>query len=196
MITQVKTPHPFVYRFDNVLSSKECLLVENYVRKKFPFYSKIDAETRPWQDNQNEPYNSINDIKVKKIINNYRFLTSQFIFKCFNQPCVPTFTDIVLWQEGREMGLHIDNGEGKKELKELFTRTFTSVLYINDGFKGGETIIRGLNNTQHYISKPKKGSIIIFTSDSKSEHKVNRVTKGNRITSSSWFTLNKQDIEL
>ena len=191
MITQVNTGHPLVFRFDNVFSPEECLVIENYVKEKIDIKPNINTDIEPWHENQNINYNNIDDINIKKLINSYRFLTTQFIFYAFNQPSLPTFTDIVFWQEGRYMNFHVDDGYG--EVENLFTRVFSSILYINDDFEGGETVVKG---SPDYISKPKKGSIVFFKSDESCLHGVNKVLKGNRITVGSWFTLYKKDIEI
>jgi len=94
-----------------------------------------------------------------------------------------------------------------------YHRTISTVFYINDDYGGGETVIRtepwtddfirkvkqtnpkNLNEAAYnlgheisidseYVSKPKKGSVIIF--DSRCYHKANP-NWGNRITLPTWF---------
>lgn len=196
MIQKIQTGHPYVCRFDNVFSKDECLFIKRFVLNKFPIYDKINQEKPPFHENQNLSYNNVKEISVKKFLNCYRIITTQFIMDFYKQNSYPTFTDLVLWQTNRSMGYHVDNGYGLEKFDYLFTRSFSSVLYINDDYKGGETVIKGYNGSSDYISKPKTGSIIIFKSDHKCEHKVNKILTGNRITAACWFTLQKQDIEI
>jgi Rps23 Pro-64 3,4-dihydroxylase Tpa1-like proline 4-hydroxylase len=191
MITPIKTNHPLVYRFDNVLPVEDCLSLEQYLKYKVHYNPKIDLNLQPWHENQNLNYiNIVEGTDIKKIINSCRFLINQLIFFSYKQLCFPTYTDLVLWQKGRKMDFHNDNGNN--EIPEIYHRHFSSVLYINDEYKGGETVIKGSPN---YISTPKKGSVIIFKSDDSCRHKVNEVLEGNRITLSTWFTTNRNCIE-
>jgi predicted 2-oxoglutarate/Fe(II)-dependent dioxygenase YbiX len=191
MITPVNTGHPLVFRFDNILSSEECLIIENYVKNNINITQNTQSETLPWEENQNIYYHNVKDSNVKQLINVYRFLTSQLIFSSFNQLTLPTFTDIVFWQEGKSMPWHVDNGYNKDQ--NLSTRIFSSILYVNDDFEGGETLIKGSPN---YTSVPQKGSIIFFKSDKSCLHSVNKILKGNRITLASWFTIDKKHVEI
>ena len=70
------------------------------------------------------------------------------------------------------------------------TKSTWSVTYINDDYKGGETII------DNYVSIPKKGSIVIFTSDERCLHKVNTIESGTRIVVPIWLTRNIEQIEV
>ena len=56
---------------------------------------------------------------------------------------------------------------------------WTSILYLNDNFTGGNTIIEGER------IPPKKGSVI--TSKGELKHGVEEVTEGNRYTISVWY---------
>jgi predicted 2-oxoglutarate/Fe(II)-dependent dioxygenase YbiX len=190
-MNQYKTPHPYVFKFDNILNLKECSYIEDYVKNYIPSYNNINKFLKPWDDKQNIPYSLVKDDTIKIIMNCFRFLTSQFISHLYNQFTYPQFTDLVLWQKGRSFDYHIDNQSPGFE-----NRSFFSVLYINDNYKGGETIIKGYNGSPDYISQPKKGSSVVFTSDEKCMYKVNEIIEGDRITLISWFTLNKQDIEI
>ena len=85
-----------------------------------------------------------------------------------------------------------DNGyEDDKE--QFHMRKYSAVLYLNDDYDGGETIILKENSDEVEIkNNPKKGSVIIFRSDESCLHGVKTVTRGNRLTFGMWFT---DDIE-
>ena len=61
---------------------------------------------------------------------------------------------------------------------------FSSILYLNDGWEGGEIYFPRLNKT---IS-PKKGDFVFFPSDSiVSEHGIKEVRTADRITFATWL---------
>ena len=181
MITPVNTGHPLVFRFDNILSSEECLIIENYVKNNINITQNTQSETLPWEENQNIYYHNVKDSNVKQLINVYRFLTSQLIFSSFNQLTLPTFTDIVFWQEGKSMPWHVDNGYNKDQY--LSTRIFSSILYVNDDFEGGKLFVH--TGSSNRYPKLEKGTVIIFPSYLL--HGVDPVTKGTRHSCVTWM---------
>ena len=75
-------------------------------------------------------------------------------------------------------------------------RKYTTVMYINDDFEGGETVILKENSNEiEYISKPQTGSVLIFRSDESCLHGVKKIEKGERLTLSMWFTTEEQYLE-
>ena len=75
-------------------------------------------------------------------------------------------------------------------------RIYTSVMYINDDFDGGETIIQKENSNEiEYECKPQKGSVLIFKSDESCLHGVKVIDKGERLTLSMWFSIDEQYLE-
>ena len=72
----------------------------------------------------------------------------------------------------------------------LFTRTFTAITYLNDDYEGGETVVcektlAPWNLAKQLISKPKKGSVIIY--HSACFHKVNEIQDADRFTLAMFF---------
>ncbi len=59
----------------------------------------------------------------------------------------------------------------------------TSVIILNDDFKGGELVFR--ENLKIFKPPIRKGSLIIFSS--KIKHKVNKITEGKRYSLCCWF---------
>lgn len=77
------------------------------------------------------------------------------------------------WIVGASMGPHTDGYDGHSNL------AFSSVLYLNDNYEGGE-----INFPNHNIKiKPKKGSLIIFPSQDPFIHEVKPVLSGDRYMS-------------
>ena len=79
-------------------------------------------------------------------------------------------SEIVKRECGSFMGDHFDDGD-----------KFAFILYLNDDYSGGETIIE--NET---IIKPKTGRILLFTNGN-IMHRVNKVLSGTRFVISGWF---------
>tara|TARA_R100000306_G_C4281832_1_gene95481 strand:+ start:129 stop:575 length:447 start_codon:yes stop_codon:yes gene_type:complete len=77
--------------------------------------------------------------------------------------------EIVHWPTHSKMVPHKDPGD-----------RLSFIIYLNDDYEGGETIVDGLK------IKPKKGRLIIF-SNGLYEHSVNEITKGNRYTLIAWY---------
>jgi hypothetical protein len=57
---------------------------------------------------------------------------------------------------------------------------YTSVIYLNDNYDGGETVI------EEVVIKPKIGKIVTFEGP-KMLHGVNLITKGSRFTLPVWY---------
>jgi len=82
------------------------------------------------------------------------------------------------WQEGANMGPHADGYDGNKDL------AFSLVCYLNENYEGGEISFPGHNIT----IKPKKGSMIMFPSQTPFIHEVKPIISGDRYMStvSAW----------
>lgn len=88
---------------------------------------------------------------------------------------------LTVWDEGHGTGVHADNHKGA-EMVQL-----TTVVYLNDDYKGGE-----IHFPDFDISiKPKKGQAITFpafTADNPYMHGVNPIVGNNRYTLAMWHT--------
>lgn len=78
--------------------------------------------------------------------------------------------EIVKREKGSFMENHYDKGD-----------TLGFIIYLNDNYKGGETVLE--NETS--IS-PKKGRILLF-SNGQILHKVQEITEGTRYILAGWF---------
>ena len=191
MIHNIPTSNPLVFRFDNVLSKEECFFIKEYIDKNTNDQTNSLDNTRPWHNHQNIFYQNIDNFQVKTLVSSCNYIVSNLISHHYNELTYPTFTDLVKWVEGKDMPLHVDDGNG--EVEHLKNRMFSSVIYLNDDYEGGETIIK---SDKDYISIPKIGTCIIFKSDKSCLHGVNKVLKGKRFTLASWYTKNKHDLEI
>ena len=64
--------------------------------------------------------------------------------------------------------------------------TFTSILYLNDDFEGGQTVVGDK------IIKPEKGKIIFFNGN-QIKHKVLPIESGTRYTNPTWYITQKEE---
>jgi len=64
---------------------------------------------------------------------------------------------------------------------DISNHVWSSILYLNDNFKGGETIVGD------EIVKPETGKIIFFEG-AEVEHSVTMITKGVRYTIPCWYS--------
>lgn len=71
------------------------------------------------------------------------------------------------------------NGNKKSEHYDFDYHPYTSIIYLNDNYKGGETVV------EDKIIKPVKGKILTFPGN-KLIHKVNE-TFNERYTISTWY---------
>ena len=129
--------------------------------------------------------NSCNDLikYFKKNIKDIEKYRDTYILKYIYQPILkklnknigmfdfkkPDNMEIVKWPQGSFMDPHTDKGD-----------FLSFIVYLNDNFKGGETIINGIT------VKPKKGSIVIF-SNGHYLHHVNKVMDKERYTLIAWY---------
>ena len=95
-------------------------------------------------------------------------------------------------QRNGHFSAHTDNAYFDADGKFIYTspkRTFTSVLYLNDDYEGGELILNSVldENDQPIRLKPKKGEVVIFPSDVRFMHEVTPVTKGERYSVVGWY---------
>jgi len=182
---QQETGYPLVLRFDELASKEECVAIANYVFSKKNQPKESNNETLPWHQSDTIAYNQVDDQLVKDNIKKIKYAVSELASKAYGQTCFPHFSDLVLWREGKKMWWHKDNGY-EQDKGSLKPRIFSSICYINDDYDGGETLVK--QGEEIYTSTPKQGSVLIFTSDERCEHRVTEVTKGNRITLAMWFS--------
>jgi len=125
---------------------------------------------------------------IHHIMNDVRIRTSNLIRYRFNlnsnEFILPNDTQIVKWTEkeltelNNAMNIHSDNED--EDFHPSYYRTYSSILYLNEGYSGGETVIGGKT------IQPKKGKLVCFKSDIL--HKVNNLIGIDRYTMAMWFT--------
>ena len=174
------------------MPKEECEAIYNFTLNAKRDNLSDSSDKLPWETSDTILPSKIEDASIKTIIIKNIKILNDIISKEFNEQVYNHFTDIVLWRKGRKMGIHTDDGSNNNTDGEniLEPRHYSAVAYINDNYSGGKTFIR-LNENETYYSKPKAGSVLIFTSDKRCPHGVTEVTNGNRVTLASWFTRDK-----
>jgi len=184
--------------------NKHITVVDNFVDTKCCkqlFQYLINNTNQPYHNDNNMPwfignnifYQNITDAKIKTTVKNINYAVSNLISYLHNIEIYPHFCDLVLWREGQHMMRHVDDGSNllNDEGNCLKMRKYSAIIYLNEGYIGGETFLR-LTKTKDYISTPKTGSLISFRSDDKSAHGVKIIEKGIRGTIAMWFCTDKK----
>lgn len=93
------------------------------------------------------------------------------------------FPGIRKWSEGEFQPVHAD-GEGPGgEPNEAYIVDYGSVIYLNDGYEGGEIYF-----PEYGIElKPKPGTVVFFPSNNMYNHGVKPITSGIRYTSAQFW---------
>jgi|LakMenEpi03Aug12_release.lakeMendotaPanAssembly.Ray.scaffolds.fasta_scaffold863908_2 hypothetical protein len=149
---------------ENFLTNEESDYCINYHKKNF----NVNDKNLCFLHRQTEVLSCIGLLN-NGIIKNIYFKLNKFIKKIHNK-CSINYFQIVKWPEKECQEQHLDFDH----------HPFTSILYLNDNFEGGQTIV---GNT---VFPPVKNRIICFRGN-KILHKVNLITNGTRYTLPSWY---------
>lgn len=173
----------------NFVSKTHCNQIYNYLKEHTSQSFNLD-NTRPWFENNNIFYNKIADPYIKDLVRNYIIKLSVSISVNFKVEAYPHYTDLVLWNKGKSMEAHVDDGDGSNDQirKVLQPRHFSSIIYLNDSFTGGKTFV----GKKEF--KPEQGAALVFKSNIK--HGVTKVETGKRGTIASWFTKDFESLDL
>ncbi|HTW35335.1 MAG TPA: 2OG-Fe(II) oxygenase [Rhizomicrobium sp.] len=118
-----------------------------------------------------------------------RFL-AQTLLDQIALPRRPLYSDtaqLVRWHEGQELTPHADNIEPDGHPNATPHRAFSSLIYLNDDYDGGETYFPGYG----VRLAPSAGALVLFGAGPQYVHGVTRVTRGQRYTYAGWFTFDK-----
>ena len=171
--------------YDDVIDKDDRDKLINFVKSNM---KESNDEKYPWFENNNFEFLSIKDLKIRAVINSYRFKLTQIVNNSYQKIVYPVWTDLVVWNKNKEMEQHIDNGYDDPK-NFFYHRHFSTVTYLNDDFEGGETFV--IDDGIEKIIKPKAGRVLIMLSDSRCPHGVKKITNGFRITLPIWYTMNK-----
>lgn len=91
---------------------------------------------------------------------------------------------LVKWKPGQSMPPHADNTELDGRPNATPFRDFASVVYLNDGYRGGELCFTRLGRR----IAPRKAMLVAFRGGVEHAHGVSEIEGGLRYTMPGWFT--------
>ena len=103
----------------------------------------------------------------------------------------PLWTDTVqlnIWERGSFLPCHTDNSNPDGTSHSTPWRDFSSIVYLNDDYEGGELYF----TAQDRVLKPRRGMLVAFSAGYHHEHGVLKVTRGRRITMPAFYTFDKR----
>ena len=120
------------------------------------------------------------------VMKNFQIAAARRIeeFYRLTQPIYADTVQLVLWSEGLHMPAHADNANPDGSAHGMAWRNFSSIVYLNDDYDGGELYFTALDMQ----IKPKAGMLVAFTAGFHHEHAVLKVTRGERITMPAFYT--------
>lgn len=103
----------------------------------------------------------------------------------------PLWTDTVqlnVWEKGSCLPPHTDNSNPDGSAHSTPWRDFSSIVYLNDDYEGGELYF----TAQDRVLKPQRGMLVAFSAGYHHEHGVLKVTRGRRITMPAFYTFDQR----
>lgn len=161
----MKQPHN-LYVEDNFLSPEECATIIGLYKKASEVITKPHCSYVPIGDPDAEhmpmKHELVEDIWFRQSVISKRLAGA-----------VMQWAQIYKWKQGQKMGLHNDVASRHT--------VYTSVLYLNDDFEGGETQLEDGTTIV-----PKQGRIFFYDGISYF-HRVKQLNSGTRYTIASWY---------
>ena len=174
---------------DDFLTIDECNSLIDYLKNNLV----LDLSEDFWHG-RTLGCTNINDVFIRKLVEQIHYRISNICVRSFDEDVIyPEYSNLVYWAPGMVLDAHADNFFLHDPSAEHYTshRDYSSVIYLNDDYVGGETFF-----VDNRDIKPKVGKMILFTSGKDDVHGVREVISGDRFTMSLWFTKNKEKIHI
>ncbi len=158
----------------NFLNSDKCQqIISLHLNKRYKY--AIGGNSR-WSGKviQFENILDFEDNAIKCELNKARFLLISFLRDVFKKDYYPINYQVTSWPEGYDLEIHKDNFHPNV--------TISSIIYLNDNYKGGETFF-----SEDDVVQPQVGSAVVFSGKSL-PHGVKKINEGVRYTICMWFT--------
>lgn len=105
-------------------------------------------------------------------------------FYALTRPLYADTVQLNVWAPGACLPPHTDNSNGDGSRHPSYWRDFSSVVYLNDDYEGGELYF----TAKDAVLKPRRGMLAAFSAYHGHEHGVLRVERGRRITMPAFYT--------
>jgi hypothetical protein len=171
-----------IYEIPNFLDDETCDILIDYFKT---CNQRSEWQTDKFFHGRTLSPSEICDEGIKKRMEIFKSKTLQTISKLFHEHYVfLEFWDLVHWPVGFKMEAHADNIYPDKTPNTCSHRDYSSICYLNDDYKGGQTFFVYENKT----CIPEKGKIIFYPSGLQFTHGVSKVIGNERYTLASWYT--------
>jgi hypothetical protein len=166
-----------IYSIDNFINEKELQRVSDICKL-------IDKEDYWYNAGQSSVYYASRVLKELNNKKDYLFLIGILkniknktleLFNPDKDICADSYM-FAKWMEGSKQYPHSDSHANTGLPNDTYWRKFSTVLYLNEDFNGGETYF-----PQHGITiEPKKGRLALFNSGLSYKHGVSEIKDGTR----------------
>ena len=200
----------FIIRYAN---SNELWSFSNAVKSMFQDNNHYKAVSKQWDDRKIELNDVVSKQLHQNLIEkiwSVKEKGKRQVEDFFYQNNTPVFLEsweLVRWFYPFSQGAHLDYidpgfnrekdwpvGVGQEvfppEVEEIYknhctTKHFTSMLYLNEDFEGGELYFPYHDN---FTIKPKKGMLVIFSGGIENPHGVTQITDGTRYVHTAFWS--------
>ena len=182
----VTQAHPHIHIEHGLLNREQCqLLIDCFDRNRAACAAMTGSAY--WDGryiwSNSLPRAELNALRLMQQVRHYstlrimqRFVPGKIVYSDTAQ--------LVCWPEGVELIPHTDNINPDGSPNTTAHRAFSSILYLNDSYEGGETFFPG-----HQLRlRPRAGTLVLFGAGSDYVHGVTKVRSGLRYTYAGWFT--------
>lgn len=170
----------------NFLSAAHCRqLIDCFERNRDRLFRNPQGD--PFWDNRYLWITSLPETEreAKRIMQDARFRAIRELQAFYREPEIHSDTvQLVKWSPGHSMPPHADNCNPDGSPHALPWRDYSSVIFLNDDYAGGEFYFPGLG----LEIKPVAGTLVAFTGGMRHFHGVRKVIGAARYTMPGWYT--------
>jgi|TARA_R110002020_G_scaffold20000_1_gene68589 hypothetical protein len=153
-----------IYSYENFLTPSEC---QYFINQHSKLFNPANDRRSAYHRKTEVIDYSLCFVQDSKKLNG----RLNFTVKNIDPEAFINYFQIVKWPTDEFQPLH----------KDFTYHCYTSIIYLNDNFEGGETVV------EKKKIKPKQGLMVLFAGD-KMTHGVNKIKKGTRYTIPCWYT--------
>ncbi|GFU06572.1 prolyl 3-hydroxylase 1 [Nephila pilipes] len=139
--------------------------------------------------------------KARQAVEVYFNLETELFFSYTHLVCRTALPDSPDTRNDLSHPIHADNcvlmpnGKCVKERPAYTWRDFSSIVYLNEDFEGGEFIFAKEKSSIQATVKPACGLMVAFSAGKENLHGVKAVRKGRRCALAMWYTLDSEQRE-